>query len=121
MFTQASTAELRPIGAANRTGLNFRRPGLISVLRCFTVALLSEDGMTRIAAAFVGTAIILAGVTTGVSGLHAAPPTVVPSPGYDARLRESRPAPTVAPLPYEARPSAYSRHRKRLHRHHRGW
>jgi hypothetical protein len=77
--------------------------------------------MTRIAAAFVGAALIIAGVTTGVSRLHAAPPTVVPSPGYDARLQESRPAPTVAPLPYAARASAYSRHRKRLHRHRRGW
>lgn len=49
---------------------------------------------------------------------EAAPPTVVPSPGYDARLQERQRAerdvlpPAVAPLP------TVHRHRKRMHRHH---
>jgi hypothetical protein len=47
---------------------------------------------------------------------HAAPPTVVPSPGYDARLREARsmrfaapPSTLRAPLP---RASRHHRHKR---------
>jgi hypothetical protein len=77
--------------------------------------------MTRISAAFAGMALMMAGVTIGVSEIHAAPPTVVPSPGYDARLQESRSAPMAAP-PAHAMPAvAYSRHRKRMHHHRRDW
>jgi hypothetical protein len=34
---------------------------------------------------------------------HAAPPTVTPSPGYDARLQEQRAAPAVRPKPVSRR------------------
>jgi hypothetical protein len=78
--------------------------------------------MTRFAAALAGMAvIIMANVTISISEIHAAPPTVVPSPGYDARLQESRSAPMAAP-PTRAMPAvAYSGHRRRLHRHRRDW
>jgi hypothetical protein len=52
-----------------------------------------------------------------VAGSHAAPPTVVPSPGYDARLQESRGAPRapafepVMPAPKPVVP----RRAKRIH------
>lgn len=48
---------------------------------------------------------LLAG--TLASLVHAAPPTVTPSPGYDARLQEQRSATTIytpAPRPPKARP-----------------
>lgn len=42
-------------------------------------------------------------VLTSMLPVRAAPPTVTPSPGYDARLQQSRAAPTVvepvAPMP----------------------
>jgi hypothetical protein len=72
--------------------------------------------VTRFAAVLIGAALIMGSVTVDSSQVHAAPPTVVPSPGYDARLRESRAAPahaTPAPAP------AYVGHRKRIHPHHR--
>jgi hypothetical protein len=34
---------------------------------------------------------------------HAAPPTAVPSPGYDARLQQQRAALTAAPAPIASR------------------
>jgi len=70
--------------------------------------------MTRLAAALVGTALIMGSVTVDNSKVNAAPPTVVPSPGYDARLRESRAAPahTMA-VPADVR------HRNRIHPRHR--
>jgi hypothetical protein len=42
---------------------------------------------------------------------HAAPPTVTPSPGYDARLQEQRAAAAKA-TPPEAAPAAPRRHKK---------
>ncbi|MCA6108919.1 hypothetical protein [Bradyrhizobium cenepequi] len=53
-----------------------------------------------------------------VASSHAAPPTVVPSPGYDARLQESRAARSVpafepftpAPKPIAPRRAKRSRH-----------
>jgi hypothetical protein len=52
---------------------------------------------------------------------HAAPPTVTPSPGYDARLQEQRKArSTLMPDPPSppANPSAPARHHtRRTHRH----
>jgi|tagenome__1003787_1003787.scaffolds.fasta_scaffold19299323_2 hypothetical protein len=70
--------------------------------------------MTRFAAALVGTALMMGSVTIASSVVHAAPPTVVPSPGYDARLRESRAAPGHA-----MSAPAYVPHRQRIHPHHR--
>jgi hypothetical protein len=43
---------------------------------------------------------------------HAAPPTVTPSPGYDARLQESRAAAAKATSP-EAAPVTPRRHKKK--------
>jgi hypothetical protein len=84
--------------------------------------------MTRFAAALVGTALILGGVMVDSAELHAAPPTVVPSPGYDARLRQSRHVPMAAPAyavpapahvrnPHARNP--YVEHRRRMHPHRR--
>lgn len=44
---------------------------------------------------------LLAGAALAVSiaSAHAAPPTVTPSPGYDARLQEQRSAPPVVQQP----------------------
>ncbi|MGC2813533.1 MAG: hypothetical protein WA303_24595 [Bradyrhizobium sp.] len=63
--------------------------------------------MKQIYAVLVG-----AVLASGASAAHAAPPTVTPSPGYDARLQQSRAAPTaVAPI---AKPVS-RRHTRRNH------
>ena len=46
--------------------------------------------MKRTRAALLAVAALVGGV--GVIPAHAAPPTVTPSPGYDARLQEQRAA-----------------------------
>ncbi|MBI5261054.1 MAG: hypothetical protein HY852_04465 [Bradyrhizobium sp.] len=49
---------------------------------------------------------------------HAAPPTVVPSPGYDARLQEQRAASHARTTPATpANPPVVHRHAKRKSRH----
>jgi hypothetical protein len=46
---------------------------------------------------------------------NAAPPTVTPSPGYDARLQEQRAARTTyEPVMHSAKP-VHPRHVKRIH------
>ena len=67
--------------------------------------------MKQIYAALVAGA-ALAG---GASAALAAPPTVTPSPGYDARLQQSRAAPTVAE---PATPVAKPLSRRDVRRHH---
>jgi len=63
--------------------------------------------MKRFYAALAGTAIAISGGSVLIAPARAAPPTVTPSPGYDARLQESRTAPTV----YQPAPRAFhSRH-----------
>ncbi|MBR0894427.1 hypothetical protein JQ616_05650 [Bradyrhizobium tropiciagri] len=52
-------------------------------------------------------------VALGCGPAHAAPPTVTPSPGYDARLREQRAAAAAASR------SAMPVHKPVVHRHHR--
>jgi len=60
---------------------------------------------------------LLALAALGALPSHAAPPTVTPSPGYDARLQEQRaassavykPAPPASPMPLVSR--RYSRTR----------
>jgi hypothetical protein len=47
---------------------------------------------------------------------HAAPPTVTPSPGYDARLQEQRTARSVYQQPIVPALKPVSRHRAKLHR-----
>jgi hypothetical protein len=73
-----------------------------------------EESMRRICATLL--AIALGGLSLTFS--HAAPPTVTPSPGYDARLQEQRAASSATvrePVAPAARP--VSRHRKRTHAH----
>ena len=68
------------------------------------MALNRRSGMKRTGVAFL-TAAIAGWVSLAVA--HAAPPTVSPSPGYDARLQEQRAAtriqeplvPVVKPVP----------------------
>ena len=50
--------------------------------------------MKRLCGAIAAAALILAGVP--VAQVRAAPPTVTPSPGYDARLQEQRAAAAAA-------------------------
>jgi hypothetical protein len=52
---------------------------------------------------------------SGVSVVHAAPPTVTPSPGYDARLQEQRAASATIHQPAIPVPRPIPRHRR--HRH----
>lgn len=61
--------------------------------------------------------IVTAALLDAFQSAHAAPPTVTPSPGYDARLQESRKAANgVALTPAPANPPAVvHRHRKRKH------
>jgi len=63
--------------------------------------------------ALIGLGIALA------SPAHAVPPTVTPSPGYDARLQEQRArsqAPVLAPAGTAAKPSASRRKKRAVHR-----
>ena len=62
--------------------------------------------MNRLCTVFV--ALILSGA---LSTAHAVPPTVTPSPGYDARLQEQRAAAAKAASP-EAAPVTPRRHKK---------
>lgn len=60
---------------------------------------------------------VVAFATAGgsISQARAAPPTVTPSPGYDARLQQSRNVATSAE-PVEPAPApVVARHRKRTH------
>jgi hypothetical protein len=69
-----------------------------------------EHSMKPVFAAWVAVAL---GLCCLVAPAQAAPPTVTPSPGYDARLQEQRAAATVpAPAPRSVRPPHRSR---RLH------
>jgi hypothetical protein len=79
----------------------------------FASSKLWEESIKRICGA------LLALAALGASSAHAAPPTVTPSPGYDARLQEQRAASattvyTPAPAPVS---STVSRHRKRTPTH----
>jgi hypothetical protein len=74
--------------------------------------------MKRFCGAFAVAALVLAGVP--VAQVRAAPPTVTPSPGYDARLQEQRAtAPLAAPVdPFAdslARPVNRRQHARRSH------
>jgi len=77
-----------------------------------------RNRMKRFCGAFAAAALVLAGVP--VAQVRAAPPTVTPSPGYDARLQEQRTtAPLAAPVdPFAnslARPADRRRHARRSH------
>jgi len=47
-----------------------------------------------------------------LASAHAAPPTVIPSPGYDARLQEQRAAARASPAAPIAKPAAPHRAKK---------
>jgi hypothetical protein len=65
--------------------------------------------MNRLCTAFAVAALVMTG-----AAVRAAPPTVVPSPGYDARLQEQRKASTSASTVVQ--PVTPPRHhRKRRH------
>jgi hypothetical protein len=72
-----------------------------------------EDEMNRFHPAVAVVAVAISGGSILIAPADAAPPTVTPSPGYDARLQEQRAATT----PYQPAPRAFHpRHPpKRLH------
>ena len=61
-------------------------------------------------------AFVTLGVTASILPASAAPPTVTPSPGYDARLQEQRTARSVVEPAHEPRPAS----RRRVKRKHDG-
>ena len=75
--------------------------------------------MRKIHAAFVVAATAVVGGWILAAPASAAPPTVTPSPGYDARLQEQRAARTYDPPPvYEPvvpAPRPPRHHAKRVH------
>ena len=62
-----------------------------------------------------GKGCVVAALVAAGSLAHAAPPTVVPSPGYDARLQEQRAAAAAAARPSTSMPPAAHHHRKKTH------
>ena len=75
--------------------------------------------MKRVYASLAGglaiAAIVVLGGWVSIIPAHAAPPTVTPSPGYDARLQEQRNARTVYQQPVVSMPRPVSRHRAKPH------
>ena len=73
----------------------------------------------RIVMVFVGAAANLIAACGMIMPADAAPPTVVPSPGYDARLQEQRAAQhagepserTIVPLPHRRHIGGHRRHK----------
>jgi hypothetical protein len=71
--------------------------------------------MKRLCTSLAIAAVVAFGGRTSLAPVHAAPPTVTPSPGYDARLQEQRAAPPVyEPAVRDPRPVS-RRHVKRIH------
>ncbi|MEH2473930.1 hypothetical protein V1281_004885 [Nitrobacteraceae bacterium AZCC 2161] len=73
---------------------------------------------TRLLAAVIAIITILSCMTWSPVSAVAAPPTVQPSPGYDARLAERRAAMSAAQAPAPIQKSPMRRPLKRLHRTH---
>jgi predicted aconitase len=74
-----------------------------------------RNDMKRICASLALVAGIALGHAVSLTPAHAAPPTVTPSPGYDARLQEQRARRTTyEPFPHPARPPS-RRHARRIH------
>ena len=74
--------------------------------------------MKRFYAALAVAAVAMAGGAALIASARAAPPTVTPSPGYDARLQEQRAPATIVYAPVVAAPRPVSRHHvKRTHPH----
>jgi hypothetical protein len=74
--------------------------------------------MTRFCAAVLAAMVLALGGGMFVAPARAAPPTVTPSPGYDARLQEQHAASTAAgPVIYQpVAPVAGPVHRRHLKR-----
>jgi hypothetical protein len=90
-------------------------PMLLAAVPSWTA--LGERGMKR----FCTTSAVVVLATICISQVQAAPPTVTPSPGYDARLQEQRAASRpVAPIDPVIRP-VYRRHHVRRSHYHPVW
>lgn len=74
-----------------------------------------EDDMTRLHASLAIAAVAAIGCWGLLTPAHAAPPTVTPSPGYDARLQEQRAGRTFYGPPVRYSRPARRRHVKRIH------
>jgi hypothetical protein len=72
------------------------------------------DDMKRLYAVLAIAAVAALGAAAGPAA-HAAPPTVVPSPGYDARLQEQRDSRAI---PEPAMPVARPVTRRHVRHHH---
>ena len=71
--------------------------------------------MKRICASLAVAALMAFCGSTGIAPANAAPPTVTPSPGYDARLQEQRAAGRIyEPMVRYPRPVS-RRHARRIH------
>jgi hypothetical protein len=64
-------------------------------------------------AALAAIAVAMSTASVVIAPAHAVPPTVTPSPGYDARLQQAHAAPTL----YQPAPRAFHRRHppKRIH------
>jgi hypothetical protein len=69
-----------------------------------------EDNMNRLCTASIAAVLVLSG-----SIAHAAPPTVVPSPGYDERLQEQHKAFSSASAVTQPVAPRVRHHTKRTH------
>jgi hypothetical protein len=69
--------------------------------------------MKRLYAALAVAAVAISGGLALIAPAHAVPPTVTPSPGYDARLQQERAASTL----YQPAPRTFHRRHpaKRIH------
>jgi hypothetical protein len=72
--------------------------------------------MKRSFAAFALAAIVALGALASLTAASAAPPTVTPSPGYDARLQEQRAATAYYEPGVRVAKPAHRRHIRRIHR-----
>jgi hypothetical protein len=70
--------------------------------------------MKRFDALFAVAAVAMIGLISTMPA-RSAPPTVTPSPGYDARLQEQR-AKSAVYQPMVRAPAVYRRHARRIHR-----
>jgi hypothetical protein len=70
-----------------------------------------ENQMKRFYAKCAMVAVAALGGWSLLTPAQAAPPTVTPSPGYDARLQQQRAALTAAPAPTPMAPRVKRRHR----------
>jgi len=71
--------------------------------------------MKRFCASLATAAVVALGGWVSLAPASAAPPTVTPSPGYDARLQEQRAARTTYEPVLPTTKPVYRRRAKRLH------